>query len=228
MTYEESWSTTAQLFADSEWISVRNLRAVLRHMDSIKFALETNRQAALEFFAGYRTDAPFSHVKRFPAYEGYVRLSEGDWPVKIRQMVTALQFKMPTERKETVQVPTGRERQQPQQQQQPQDEPRDYIPNDVLLSFTTSIQSMRAQIGRGEGVYDRESLEHELKLEWVDSLQPRLHHNREDVLERLIGQLQDKFAERLDSESEVSDESRPVVGVSQKGKAPASSSKPMS
>lgn len=163
MPYDATWNERASYFADSEWISTSAMREILAHMDSVKFALESNRQAALEFFAGYDRAAPFAHDVQFPQWVSYIRLDEGDWPVKIRQLITALQYKEPTRVRATPAQPPVRGA----QPEQPEPDIKDQIPNDVLLSFTTALQSIRTQIGRGEGLYNRGKLERELRLTWA-------------------------------------------------------------
>jgi hypothetical protein len=169
MSYGNTFTREAKLFRASEWISTDHLTEILSHMDGIKFAIESNRQAALEFWAGYRKTPPFAHDVQFPEWDCYVRLSEGDWPQKVQQLLTALQYKEEKRVQQTAstsQGGSGRDRDRsPVQSEEP--EIKDRIPNDVLLSFTTAVRSMRYQIGKQEGVYDRDKLHTNLRLAWT-------------------------------------------------------------
>lgn len=176
MSYDATWNDRAQQWADQEWISVPNVRALLKHMDSVKLAVGQSRQAALDYFAGMEKEAPFRHNAQFPNYITYVAIDQGDWPNKIRQMITALNFKdlsQTREGKERVDVATrrgnGGNGQGPanQPEQPAAEEPKDVVPNDVLLSFTTAIQNMRGQLGRREGTWTRTTMEAELTINWV-------------------------------------------------------------
>jgi len=153
-----------EFVSEQEWVSVPVLKELLAHMDGIKFAIEANRQAALEYFAGLRKTAPFSFDTRFPEHGTFVNLNSLDWPNKIRQMMAALQFKEPNTREGVRRNTNG---QGSTQQQLPVDDVKDNIPNDVLLSFMTAIQSVRVQIGRREGVYNRAKFERDFSCTWA-------------------------------------------------------------
>jgi len=178
MTYADSFGDRAQRLSDQEWMSVANARKLLKHMDRVKIALSSSRQAAIDYYSGLEKEAPFAHDVRFPAHQSWVAMDSGDWPTKVRQMLAALNFK------ELDQTRAGKERVEHATRaqlkplnpgpvgnvgaadSQPVDEPRDSIPNDVLLSFVSAIQNMRLQIGVGEGVWTRRSFEDDLGLEW--------------------------------------------------------------
>lgn len=179
MSYDNTWSDRADAWAAEEWMSLDTFREFITHMEGVKIALSAQRQAALDYYSGLQKDAPFSHDRRMPRYGSYVRLYSGDWPSKIAQMLAALNFK------ELDQTRAGKERveQGTRAQLKPStpgpvtnvgaadsqvvDEPRDSIPNDVLLSYVKSIQNMKLEVSRREGVYGRTKLEDELRITWA-------------------------------------------------------------
>jgi len=156
------------------------MRKLFNRMDSVKLALQSSRQEALEYFASMNKEPPFAHDVQFPDYKTYAAINQGSYSNLFRQMVTALNFKELNQTREgkersevgtRVQLKNGNggngnpdERMAVQQQDS---EPKDSIPNDVLLSFTTSIQALRNMIGRREKLYSRMSLERELALAWA-------------------------------------------------------------
>jgi len=184
MSYDNTWTDSAQIWSDSEWMSVIKLREMLAHMDSTKIAVASSRQMAIDYFSGLEKLSPFSHDQRFPRFASFVRLDSGDWPSKIRQMLTALNFK------ELDQTRAGKERVEHGTRAQMKndtkggasnsgsdvgaadpslvsDEPRGSIPNDVMLGFTTAISNMRLQLSRQEGIYTQRKVEDELRITWA-------------------------------------------------------------
>jgi len=178
MSYGNHWNERADGAAEEEWISMAKFREILSHMDAVKLAISQSRQQAIDYFSGIDKSAPFTVTDRFPQYGSYVRVQSGDWPAKISQLLTSLNFK------ELDQTRAGKERVEQGTRAQMKmtktvasdigaadpsvvaDEPRDAVPNDVLLSFTSAIKNMRMQLGKREGVYNITKFERELNLGW--------------------------------------------------------------
>jgi len=179
MTYGNSWGEQTETESVMEWLSVRDMVAALRHMDSVKLAVSQSRLQAIDYWTNLNKNAPFAEDRQFPQHRTYVFLDAGDWPGKINQMLMALNFK------ELDQTRAGKERVEQGTRAQMKhrerstnvdsavaaedvaDEPRSAVPNDVLVSFRTSIKNMREELARQEFVYGRGSYEASRGLAWV-------------------------------------------------------------
>jgi len=176
--YGDTFGDRATGMADQEWVAVRDLRQLFQHMDGADLATNAARKQALQFWASIWKEAPFTRNTRFPVDGTYVAINNGDWPGKIQQMLTGLQFK------ELDQTRAGKERQEQGSRAQMKhtvrntnenaideeavpEEPRNAIPNDVLLSIEMAIRNMRIQLGRGNDVWSITTFERNLGLTWA-------------------------------------------------------------
>jgi len=167
------WSSRVQAASDGEWVSLRKLRDVLKFLDAVKLAINASRQSAIDYLANLEKEAPFAVSKKFPEYETWVYLDSGDWPNKFSQIVTALNFKELSQTREgkerhSVKTRGGRDNggNGNDPHEAPEEEPREAVPNDVLLSFTSAIKNIRLQIGRREGLFDDMLFRQEYRVTW--------------------------------------------------------------
>lgn len=170
MPYND-WNERAHFASESEWLSTESLREYLVFLDGTKFALATARQAAIDHFAKLPRETPVKRDKQFPEWVAYIHIDGGDWPNKIRQLITALNYKEPSATKE------GKQQQTPgkstggglknEETKLDNTEVKDNIPDDVLLSFTTAIQTMRNQLARGDSVFIRSKFERQFSVNWT-------------------------------------------------------------
>lgn len=162
---------TALEWENQEWVSGADMRKFLATADGTKVALEAARQALLEYWANMTKEPPFSHVDRFPPFVAYIAINQGDWPNKIEQMMSALNFK------DQAQARDGKDRRgqeaKPAASKQQEgandivDDPRSQIPNDVLKAFTSSVRRMRDQIGRADKMYTQRTFEAATHVKWT-------------------------------------------------------------
>lgn len=175
--YGDSWSERAEIFEAQEWISSEDMKSLLRAWDRTNIAIAQSRQQAIDFFGSIYKDAPFKHDKRFPRYGSYVAINQGDWPAKIKQAMSSLQFKEldqtragkdKSESASRAQTGSGTAKSERHDlaEQKAETEPQASIPNDVILSFTNAIARMRAQLGTGDAVWSIKKFERDLSLEW--------------------------------------------------------------
>jgi len=158
-SYTNTWNSRAQMYSEMEWVPLRKMKLLLNHLDGCKIAIQSSRIAALDFMSKIDKDSPFERTRRFPEYDTWIALDQGDWPNKFRQIMSALNYK------DTAQAIQGKgfgtKPTDPSKEEQ-----FNQVPNDVLLSFTTGIQSIRNQIGRREYLFTRDILENELSIVW--------------------------------------------------------------
>lgn len=155
-------------------MSLRKLRGVLKFLDAVKLAVNASRQSAIDYLANLEKEAPFDVNRKFPGYETWVYLDSGDWPNKFSQIVTALNFKELSQTREgkerhSVKTRGGRDNGpggNNDPHEAPEEEPREAVPNDVLLSFTSAIKNIRLQIGRREGLFDDVLFSQEYRVNW--------------------------------------------------------------
>jgi len=158
------------MFAASTWIHANVYQQFLASCDATDIGIAAARSALRESWAKLARTKPFDHNKRFPDYEVYVCIDAGDWPRKISQMLSALSYKEPDNKgKNSVSDKTGSKvggNNSTNQEESKEAEVKGFLPGDVLLSFQNAVARMRDQINRGDGVYDRRSLETEMNLKW--------------------------------------------------------------
>lgn len=85
-----------------EFVQVRNLHALLRALDGLQFALQSQRTQGLALISNVvRESFLFSINDRFPAKdatghtESLVCVDDNDWPFKFSQLSLALNYKVP-------------------------------------------------------------------------------------------------------------------------------------
>jgi len=126
---------------------VKEFRKALNSTARHSFAVQASRdQAMAAWNAMVMSDDLFTRSKRFPETANYINLNQGEWPRRISQLITSLEFK-------DIQV-AGVDQ-----------DTAGYGKSHV--AYNSALAEMRTAIGLGEGVHNRLSFEQTYSLQWV-------------------------------------------------------------
>lgn len=177
MAYE-GFNSRAVAAMEYDWCSVREMAELARQLWSLKFALQTERNKAIDIIGKVNVIVGkrlFSRTARFPDNEAYVSLQMGDWPAKMAQIVLAANYK-PPENSFIVGNTNAREVFKPSKPvQDPQWSDDASLLQDpterqkfekAMVMFIQGIRDIQDQLGNTIGVFSRSEFESHFYLRW--------------------------------------------------------------
>lgn len=156
-----------------QWVKKDDMKGFISQAQGTAFSTVAGRTALLAKWGSLRNGEPFSRVRQWPQDEVYININSGDWPSKIRQMASSLNYKQADEqgmvKEETGAPPSGEGSRSPVRLQ-PEEPKKPLLGQDAfnkaLLGFEHAIEEMGKELGKGDGVCGRLGFEWEYELEW--------------------------------------------------------------
>lgn len=174
-----SYARTPELVAalNREWIEVKALNDFIATAELNSFMYVSGRTATIEMWGKLPRVLKAGPTARFGDWDTWVCVSDGDWPGKIRTMLSSLNYKEASEQ--------GRVRDETDENQLEgkapprgkNSDPEPHRPKDstgtgqamhekAMLGFFTSLQRMRDQLAKGDNVYDQTAFEKTFNAVW--------------------------------------------------------------
>lgn len=165
------------------WIDAEDLRDFMATAEMNSFAYVSGRNSTIQAWGKIKRKAPCSRDTRFDDWDCYVYIDDGDWPGKITQMLTALNYREASEqgqlsndKNETGKIDTkakGKMKTDTHDAESSEQASSAMVGqnehNKALLSFYTAIRRMKDQLAKGDNVHDRTSFEKHFDAIWRDS-----------------------------------------------------------
>jgi hypothetical protein len=180
-SYDASWGEEAERAQAGIWVSTEAMEGFILGALAQGFTTVDGRNKIKENLGALPHAKPFRHDKRYPQFETYVNIAEGDWAGKVRQLTTSLDYKESDEQ--------GRLKQQQAAPQSGESSKRRSTGGSVLLDnedqegpllgqnafdkallgFHYALQNMQSQLGKGvtSNVYGRNGFERLYSLNWA-------------------------------------------------------------
>jgi len=158
-----------------QWINSTDLTNFLVLAQSNPFVYQNSRISTLDAWGKIPRKAPFGKDQKFPEWETYVYIDGGDWPDKISQLISALNYRSVTEQGELVdernttqQTPQkdngrngsgGNGKEPVAREGDGHSKVGQNEMNKAELGYFTAIRRMMNQHYRGDDVYDKDTFE---------------------------------------------------------------------
>lgn len=188
MSYGDSYPNEVALMEDHQFARTRSLNELCDYLDGVKFALQSERTKGIEIATKlnkvYGGDL-FHQDKQFPAGQSYIDLHSNDWPDKLDQIITALNYKPPENafivgntsdnKNFHSQATAGRAAVATinSSKSDASDDARNVVdPSErqkfekAMVSYFKGITSIRNQIGQKVGIFNRRHFENHFSLKW--------------------------------------------------------------
>lgn len=174
--YNKSWSSTADLWAGQHWVSVKDMGVFLTAAAEQSFSTVEGRNQLMSALGKTYKNAPFDHDIRFPEWGTFIRINDGNWPAKLKQIHSALSYKQASEQgqiksqdtsRASARLSGGSVRVGPHGTEEEEEGgigQNEF--NKALVAYEFGIQHIRDQLGTGAQCFNRKSLEEYLRLTW--------------------------------------------------------------
>jgi hypothetical protein len=161
MSYGDTWGESAENLAGVAWYPTREAARVFTEMASKDFSVVEQRREALSLLTGLPSEAPFDYDRRFPARATYICSALGDWPNKLAQLRSALNYRDDVKSSST----SVDQQRLTTRTDQPNGARRAaYSGDDALFSFHQALRNCMQEIGRSDHVFGRKSFESRMGL----------------------------------------------------------------
>jgi len=181
-SYGDTWSHKAMIASRHQWARVGEILELKDQLASVKFSLQQERIKGAEILAKLTTTRNLvSKIKQFPDDDVYVDLQSGDWPSKMEQVRTSLNYKPPENSFVGNNRSDERHTTSIQRNSKSKTDKDDHDNNDSsqitdlserqkfeksMKAYYTGLQSMEDQIGMGTGLFTRDEFESHYYLKW--------------------------------------------------------------
>lgn len=182
-SYGETWTHKAFIASRHQWARVGEILELKDQLAAVKFGLQQERIKGAEILSKLTTTRSLvSKVKQFPDDDVYVDLQSGDWPSKMEQVRTALNYKPPensfignnrSDERHTTSIERnsktskGGDNHDNNDASQITDLSERQKFEKSMKAYFTGLQSMEDQIGMGTGLFSRDEFESHYYLKWA-------------------------------------------------------------
>lgn len=167
------------------WLNVEELQGFIATAEMNSFTYVNARQSTIELWGKLSRKAPCTPDKRFGDWDCYVYIDDGDWPGKITQMLTSLNYKEASEqgqinnqendtgktetngRKKTGNGPSSSTVEESQQKGEGNSLVGQNQHEKALLGFFTAMRRMKDQLAKGDNVFEQETFEKKFEATWT-------------------------------------------------------------
>lgn len=181
-SYGETWTHKAFIASRHQWARVGEILELKDQLCAVKFGLQQERIKGSEILSKLTTTRNLvSKTKQFPDDDVYVDLQSGDWPSKMEQVRTALNYKPPEnsfignnrgDEKHTTSIVRNSKGKGKENDHENNDSTQITDISErqkfekSMKAFYTGLQSMEDQIGMGTGLFSRDEFESHYYLKW--------------------------------------------------------------
>jgi hypothetical protein len=164
-SYKKTWSTDAQIAADSYFIYKQEFMTILRTMKK-NWAIVELRQQCFDIWSNMRREFPVGVDKQFPEFKFYINTENSEYPKLEAQMLAALSYKE-----------SSKHRNEPESDKAGTISKRDLADlkggvlkfdseDDAKKSYYEALHGFETLASRVNSGYDRKSFETKYSLKW--------------------------------------------------------------